>query len=103
MNLNQITVPVIDVEKSINPTDGNDILSAGYFSTSVDGGAGNDVITGNNLGMLANVNELPVIDASFEDEKLKNIFQSKHSRIQSHPCMNWRLYLRVSLSVPSSG
>jgi Ca2+-binding RTX toxin-like protein/subtilisin-like proprotein convertase family protein len=40
----------IDVEKSITPTDGNDVLSAGYFSTSVDGGAGNDIITGNNLG-----------------------------------------------------
>jgi flavin reductase (DIM6/NTAB) family NADH-FMN oxidoreductase RutF len=33
------------------------------------------ILTGNNLGMLANVNELPVIDASFEDDKLKNIFQ----------------------------
>lgn len=33
------------------------------------------VLTGNNLGMLANVNELPFIDAAFENEKLKNIFQ----------------------------
>jgi flavin reductase (DIM6/NTAB) family NADH-FMN oxidoreductase RutF len=33
------------------------------------------ILTGNNLGMLANVNELPVIDPSFEDERLKNIFQ----------------------------
>jgi len=33
------------------------------------------VLTGNNLGMLANVNEMPVIDACFEDDKLKNIFQ----------------------------
>ena len=31
------------------------------------------VLTGNNLGMLANAEELPVIDASFEDDKLRNI------------------------------
>lgn len=33
------------------------------------------LLTGNHLGMLANVNELPVIEPSFEDEHLKNIFQ----------------------------
>ncbi len=33
------------------------------------------ILTGNHLGQLANVHELPVIDPSFEDEKLKNIFQ----------------------------
>lgn len=33
------------------------------------------ILTGNNLGMLANVSELPFIDAAFEDNKLKNIFQ----------------------------
>lgn len=33
------------------------------------------ILTGNNLGMLANVNEMPVIDAAFEDDTLKNIFQ----------------------------
>ena len=32
------------------------------------------ILTGNNLGQLANVNEMPAIDPSFEDEKLKNIF-----------------------------
>ncbi|MEO6221231.1 MAG: flavin reductase family protein [Ginsengibacter sp.] len=32
-------------------------------------------LTGNHLGQLANVNELPFINPSFEDEKLKNIFQ----------------------------
>lgn len=32
-------------------------------------------LTGNNLGMLANVHEMPVINASFEDDRLKNIFQ----------------------------
>lgn len=33
------------------------------------------VLTGNNLGMLANTDEIPTIDAAFEDERLKNIFQ----------------------------
>jgi flavin reductase (DIM6/NTAB) family NADH-FMN oxidoreductase RutF len=33
------------------------------------------ILTGNNLGMLANINEMPVIDPSFEDEQLKNIIQ----------------------------
>lgn len=33
------------------------------------------ILTGNNLGMLANVQSLPLVDASFEDEKLKNIIQ----------------------------
>lgn len=33
------------------------------------------ILTGNHLGQLANLHELPVIDPSFEDEKLKNIFQ----------------------------
>eukprot|EP00456_Euglypha_rotunda_P085436 TRINITY_DN86208_c0_g1_i1.p1 TRINITY_DN86208_c0_g1~~TRINITY_DN86208_c0_g1_i1.p1 ORF type:complete len:137 (-),score=22.58 TRINITY_DN86208_c0_g1_i1:51-461(-) len=33
------------------------------------------VLTGNHLGMLANVHEIPVIDPSFTSERLKNIFQ----------------------------
>lgn len=33
------------------------------------------VLTGNNLGQLANVHEYPVVDPTFEDEKLKNIIQ----------------------------
>jgi flavin reductase (DIM6/NTAB) family NADH-FMN oxidoreductase RutF len=33
------------------------------------------ILTGNNLGQLANVSETPVVDPSFDDEKLKNIFQ----------------------------
>lgn len=33
------------------------------------------VLTGNNLGQLANVYELPVVDAAFSDERLKNIIQ----------------------------
>lgn len=34
-----------------------------------------NILTGNHLGQLANVHELPVVDPSYEDEKLKNIFQ----------------------------
>lgn len=33
------------------------------------------ILSGNNLGMLANVREIPVIDPSFHDDTLKNIFQ----------------------------
>ena len=33
------------------------------------------VLTGNHLGMLANVDETPVVQPSFEDEHLKNIVQ----------------------------
>jgi flavin reductase (DIM6/NTAB) family NADH-FMN oxidoreductase RutF len=34
-----------------------------------------NILTGNHLGQLANVHEFPLIDTSFEDEKLKSIFQ----------------------------
>jgi flavin reductase (DIM6/NTAB) family NADH-FMN oxidoreductase RutF len=33
------------------------------------------ILTGNNLGQLANESELPFVDPAFEDDKLKNIFQ----------------------------
>jgi flavin reductase (DIM6/NTAB) family NADH-FMN oxidoreductase RutF len=33
------------------------------------------ILSGNNLAQLANVQEMPHIDAAFEDEQLKNIFQ----------------------------
>ncbi len=33
------------------------------------------ILTGNHLGQLANVNELPVVAPSFDDEQLKNIIQ----------------------------
>jgi len=33
------------------------------------------ILNGNNLGQLANVNEMPVIDPAYDDQKLKNIFQ----------------------------
>jgi len=33
------------------------------------------ILTGNNLGQLANVNEIPFVDATFTDDKLKNIIQ----------------------------
>jgi flavin reductase (DIM6/NTAB) family NADH-FMN oxidoreductase RutF len=34
-----------------------------------------NILTGNNLGQLANVHEYPLVDNTFEDEKLKNIIQ----------------------------
>ncbi len=33
------------------------------------------ILTGNNLGQLANVNEMPTVDPAFNDDKLKNIIQ----------------------------
>lgn len=33
------------------------------------------LLTGNHLGLLANVHEQPVVAPSFDDEHLKNIFQ----------------------------
>lgn len=33
------------------------------------------ILTGNNLGQLANVHEMPVVDPSFTDDKVKNIVQ----------------------------
>ena len=33
------------------------------------------ILTGNNLAQLANTKEVPLIDAAFEDEQLKNIIQ----------------------------
>ena len=33
------------------------------------------VLTGNNLGQLANVYEMPTVDPAFSDDQLKNIFQ----------------------------
>jgi flavin reductase (DIM6/NTAB) family NADH-FMN oxidoreductase RutF len=34
-----------------------------------------NILTGNNLAQLANVHDYPVVDNTFEDEKLKNIIQ----------------------------
>lgn len=33
------------------------------------------ILTGNNLGQLGNVHEMPVIDPAFHDDQLKNIYQ----------------------------
>jgi hypothetical protein len=33
------------------------------------------LLTGNHLGMLANVHEMPVVQPSFDDDHLKNILQ----------------------------
>lgn len=46
---------------------GVDALPAGIRNSSV--------LTGNNLGQLANVHDMPIVEPSFEDEKLKNIIQ----------------------------
>ncbi|MEP7165251.1 MAG: flavin reductase family protein [Ferruginibacter sp.] len=34
-----------------------------------------EILNGNNLGQLANVNEMPFVDPSFDDEKLRQIIQ----------------------------
>jgi flavin reductase (DIM6/NTAB) family NADH-FMN oxidoreductase RutF len=34
-----------------------------------------NILTGNNLGQLANVHEMPFVDPAFHDDKLKNIIQ----------------------------
>lgn len=34
-----------------------------------------NILSGNNLGQLANIHDLPVIDPAFHDDKLKNIIQ----------------------------
>lgn len=36
---------------------------------------GSGILTGNNLGQLANVHDLPVVDTTFHDEKLQSIIQ----------------------------
>jgi hypothetical protein len=36
---------------------------------------GSRILSGNHLGMLANVHEMPAIDPSFDDSRLKEIFQ----------------------------
>jgi hypothetical protein len=46
---------------------GVDALPASVLSSKI--------LTANNLGQLANVQELPVIDPSFDDTHLKNIIQ----------------------------
>lgn len=33
------------------------------------------ILSGNDLGQLANVHEMPVVDPAFDDDRLKNIFQ----------------------------
>jgi flavin reductase (DIM6/NTAB) family NADH-FMN oxidoreductase RutF len=36
---------------------------------------GSNILTGNNLGQLGNVHELPFVDPAFDDDRLKNIVQ----------------------------
>lgn len=59
---------VFEVEKpNLKVGIGVDALPAGIRNSHI--------LTGNNLGQLGNVNELPVIDATFHDDHLKNIIQ----------------------------
>ena len=60
---NLFHVPKPNVELGI----GIDVLPANIRNSKI--------LTGNNLGRLANVNEMPVIDASFDDPHLKEIIQ----------------------------
>jgi flavin reductase (DIM6/NTAB) family NADH-FMN oxidoreductase RutF len=46
---------------------GIDVLPASIKESSI--------LSGNDLGMLANVNEMPFVDPAFSDDKLKNIIQ----------------------------
>jgi hypothetical protein len=45
------------------------------FDSLPEGIRNSKTLSGNHLGQLANVHEMPVIDPAFDDEKLKNIFQ----------------------------
>ena len=45
------------------------------FDQLPDGLKNSKILSGNHLGQLANVHQLPEINPAFEDEKLKNIFQ----------------------------
>ncbi|HEU4472227.1 MAG TPA: flavin reductase family protein, partial [Flavisolibacter sp.] len=60
---NLFTVPKPNIKLGI----GVDALPNGIRNSTI--------LTGNQLGQLANVDELPVVDPSFEDEHLKNIVQ----------------------------
>lgn len=52
----------------------NTLLGLG-FDNLPDAVRNSKILTGNHLGQLANVHVLPDIDPTYEDEKLKNIFQ----------------------------
>ncbi|WP_346316768.1 flavin reductase family protein [Chitinophaga sp. YIM B06452] len=59
---------VFEVEKpNLKVGIGVDALPAGIRNSHI--------LTGNNLGQLGNVSELPAIDATFNDDHLKNIIQ----------------------------
>lgn len=60
---NLFAVPKPNVKLGI----GIDALPAGIRNSTI--------LTGNDLGLLGNVHELPVVDPSFDDEHLKNIVQ----------------------------
>ena len=60
---NLFTVPKPNIKLGI----GIDSLPEGIRNSAV--------LTGNQLGQLANVHEMPVVQPSFDDEHLKNIVQ----------------------------
>ena len=60
---NLFTVPKPNTQLGI----GIDALPAGIRNSKV--------LTGNDLGLLANVHEMPIVDPAFEDAQLKNIVQ----------------------------
>lgn len=45
------------------------------FDSLPEGIKNSKILTGNHLGQLANVHEIQMVDPTFEDDKLKNIFQ----------------------------
>jgi flavin reductase (DIM6/NTAB) family NADH-FMN oxidoreductase RutF len=62
------TVNLFEVEKP------NVELGIGFDQLPI-GVRNSKILSGNHLGQLANVHEMPVINPAYEDEKLKNIFQ----------------------------
>ena len=62
-------------DKSTNPTAGKSVGSVTSRIAAPESVRTSKILTGNNLGQLANVNEMPVIEPSFDDMHLKNIIQ----------------------------
>ena len=58
--------------KSINLKDINTAEAQNFLQHAI--APRRKILSGNRLGQLANVYEMPVIDPSFEDEKLKKYF-----------------------------
>ena len=65
---------IVDAQSSFKVPKPNTQLGIG-FDNLPENIRNSKILTGNHLAQLANVNELPVVNASFEDEKLKSIIQ----------------------------